>query len=54
MNNAHAEFKVPEDKTISLNDYSTDESGGFDKKSAKKEVKNSISELKNKRGVLLR
>lgn len=46
MRNAHAEFKVPEDKTISLNDYSTDESGGFDKKSAKKEVKNSISELK--------
>lgn len=46
MSNAHAEFKVPEDKTISLNDYSTDESGGFDKKSAKKEVKNSISELK--------
>ena len=42
MSNAHAEFKVPEDKTISLNDYSTDESGGFDKKSAKKEVKNSI------------
>lgn len=46
MRNAHAKFKVPEDKTISLNDYSTDESGGFDKKSAKKEVKNSISELK--------
>ena len=46
MSNAHAECKVPEDKTISLNDYSTDESGGFDKKSAKKEVKNSISELK--------
>ena len=46
MSNAHAKFKVPEDKTISLNDYSTDESGGFDKKSAKKEVKNSISELK--------
>lgn len=46
MSNAHTEFKVPEDKTISLNDYSTDESGGFDKKSAKKEVKNSISELK--------
>ncbi len=46
MSNAHAESKVPEDKTISLNDYSTDESGGFDKKSAKKEVKNSISELK--------
>lgn len=46
MSNAHAEFKVPEDKTINLNDYSTDESGGFDKKSAKKEVKNSISELK--------
>ncbi|HKM45736.1 MAG TPA: polyphosphate kinase 2 family protein [Dysgonamonadaceae bacterium] len=46
MSNAHTEFKVPQDKTISLNDYSTDESGGFDKKSAKKEVKNSISELK--------
>ena len=46
MSNAHAEFKVPEDKTINLNDYSTDETGGFDKKSAKKEVKNSISELK--------
>ena len=46
MRNAHAKFKVPQDKTISLNDYSTDESGGFDKKSAKKEVKNSISELK--------
>ena len=46
MSNAHAEFKVPEDKTINLNDYSTDESGGFDKKSAKKEVKKSISELK--------
>ena len=46
MNNAHAEFRVPEDKTINLNDYSTNESGGFNKKTAKKELKKSIKELK--------
>ena len=46
MSNAHPEFRVPEDKTINLNDYSTNESGGFNKKTAKKELKKSIKELK--------
>lgn len=40
------QFKVLEDTSINLKQHTTDESGGFDKKSAKKEVKESIAELK--------
>lgn len=40
------EYKVPTDKTISLQNYTTDESGGFDKKSAKDEIKSNIKKLK--------
>ena len=40
------QFKVPEDSSVSLKKYSTLETGGFDKKTAKKELKQSIKELK--------
>ena len=40
------QFKISADKPVNLKDYSTDESGGFDKKSAKDEIKSNIKELK--------
>ncbi|NLZ94934.1 MAG: polyphosphate kinase 2 family protein [Bacteroidales bacterium] len=40
------QLKVHEDASISLKNYSTDESGGFKKKSAKVELKSNTKELK--------
>ena len=40
-------YKVLKDTSINLEDYATDESGGYDKKSAKKELKSNTKELKN-------
>ena len=41
------QFKVSQDASVNLKDYPTDESGGFDKKTAKDEIKSNIKELKN-------
>lgn len=46
MNFNYTHFKVPEDASVNLEKYSTNESGGFDKKSAKVEIKSNIKELK--------
>ena len=46
MNFNYTHFKVPEDASVNLEEYSTNESGGFDKKSAKVEIKSNIKELK--------
>ena len=46
MSIEYNQFKVTEDSTVSLKEYSTLETGGFDKESAKKELKQSIKELK--------
>jgi len=46
MNFNYNQFKVPTDKPINLENYLTDESGGFDKKSAKKEIKSNIKDLR--------
>ncbi len=40
------QFKVTEDSSVNLKNYSTNESGGFDKKAAKVEIKGNIKELK--------
>ena len=46
MNYNYQQLRVPESTSVDLKNYSTDESGGFDKKSAKKELKKSTKELK--------
>ncbi|MGV8962905.1 MAG: polyphosphate kinase 2 family protein [Candidatus Saccharimonadaceae bacterium] len=47
MNFNYAQLKVTQDVTVNLKDYSTDESGGYDKKTAKDVIKSNIKELKN-------
>lgn len=46
MNYNYTQFKIAENANVNLKDYSTDESGGFDKKSAKGEIKSNIKDLK--------
>lgn len=46
MNFDYNQLKVSEDTSINLKEYSTNESGGFDKKTAKVEIKSNIKELK--------
>jgi PPK2 family polyphosphate:nucleotide phosphotransferase len=46
MNYNYNEFKVTEESSVDLKKYSTNESGGFDKKTAKVEIKSNIKELK--------
>ena len=46
MNYNYNEFKVSEESSVDLKKYSTNESGGFDKKTAKVEIKSNIKELK--------
>lgn len=46
MNFNYNLFKVNEDSPVDLKKFSTNESGGFDKKSAKKEIKSNIKELR--------
>lgn len=46
MNFNYNLFKVNEDFPVDLKKFSTNESGGFDKKSAKKEIKSNIKELR--------
>ncbi len=46
MSYNYNQFKISPDKSVNLKDYSTNESGGFDKKSAKDEIKGNIKELK--------
>lgn len=46
MNYNYNEFKVSEESSVDLKKYSTNESGGFDKKTAKVEIKRNIKELK--------
>ena len=46
MNFNYTHFKVPVDSSVNLEKYSTNETGGFDKKSAKVEIKSNIKELK--------
>lgn len=46
MNFNYTQFKIAENANVNLKDYSTDESGGFDKKSAKGEIKSNIKDLK--------
>lgn len=46
MNFDYNQLKVSEDSPINLKEYSTNESGGFDKKTAKVEIKSNIKELK--------
>ncbi len=46
MNFDYNQLKVSEDTPINLKEYSTNESGGFDKKTAKVEIKSNIKELK--------
>lgn len=40
------QFKVRENTSVNLKEYSTNESGGFDKKAAKKELKSNTKKLK--------
>ena len=47
MDFKYDQFKVSQDASVNLKDYPTDESGGFDKKTAKDEIKSNIKELKN-------
>lgn len=46
MNFDYNSFKIKEGQKVSLKDFPTKENGGFDKKSAKKEIKENIKELK--------
>ena len=46
MNFNYAQLKVTQDVTVNLKDYSTDESGGYDKKTAKDVIKSNIRSLK--------
>ena len=46
MNYNYNEFRVAEESSVDLKKYSTNETGGFDKKSAKVEIKSNIKELK--------
>src|SRR5690554_3727350 len=46
MNFDYNRFRVKEGEKVSLNDFPTLEDGGFTKKSAKKEIKQNIKELK--------
>ncbi|MDD2475177.1 MAG: polyphosphate kinase 2 family protein [Dysgonamonadaceae bacterium] len=46
MNFNLTQLKVSENTSVNLKDFSTDESGGFDKKSAKGEIKSNIKDLK--------
>ena len=46
MNYNYNEFKVSDESSVDLKKYSTNESGGFDKKTAKVEIKSNIKELK--------
>ena len=46
MSYNYNQFKISPDKSVNLKEYSTNESGGFDKKSAKDEIKGNIKELK--------
>lgn len=41
----YSKIRVKHGSKVNLNDYSTSENGGFDKKSAKDEIKNNIREL---------
>lgn len=47
MNYNYNEFRVAEESSVNLKTYSTNETGGFDKKTAKVEIKSNIKELKN-------
>lgn len=46
MNYNYNEFRVSETSSVDLKKYSTNESGGFDKKSARVEIKSNIKDLK--------
>ena len=46
MNFNYNLFKVNEDSPVDLKKFSTNESGGFNKKSAKKEIKSNIKDLR--------
>ncbi|NLC48758.1 MAG: polyphosphate kinase 2 family protein [Bacteroidales bacterium] len=46
MNYNYNEFRVSETSSVDLKKYSTNESGGFDKKTAKVEIKSNIKDLK--------
>ncbi len=46
MNFNYHQFRVPEEGSINLKNHSTNESGGFNKKTAKAEIKSNIKELK--------
>ena len=46
MNYDYNQLRVAEESSVDLKKYSTKESGGFDKKTAKVEIKSNIKELK--------
>lgn len=46
MNHDYSQFRVPEDTSIDLKKHSTNEDGGYKKKTAKIELKSNIKELK--------
>ena len=46
MNYDYNQHRVAEESSVDLKKYATNESGGFDKKSAKVEIKSNIKELK--------
>ena len=46
MNHDYSQFRVPEDTLIDLKKHSTNDDGGYKKKTAKIELKSNIKELK--------
>ena len=46
MNHDYSQFRVPEDTSIDLKKHSTNDDGGYKKKTAKIELKSNIKELK--------
>ena len=43
----YGKFKVKPGSTVNLKNFTTSEDGGFDKKSARKEIENNIKQLKD-------